>query len=188
MIAHLEGKILKKTEKGVILKTNGVGYFVNLTADTLAEVQENQQLALFTYTHVREDILELYGFAEYDHMVFFKNLISISGIGPKLALDILSVPAEKVKAAILNEDINFLREIHGIGPKSAKRIILELKSKIEAENLDIDYQVQDDINKDALEALMRLGYQRSHINNVLKNLPENIKEAEEIITYFLKQS
>lgn len=188
MIAHLQGKILKKFEKGVILSTGGVGYFVNLTAPNQASIKENQELALFTYTHVREDILELYGFFEYEHLAFFKNLISISGIGPKLALDILSVPVQKIKAAILNEDINFLKEIHGIGPKSAKRIILELKGKIETENLDRDYHGLEEINQDALEALLRLGYQKSQINQILKNLPEDIKKAEQIITYFLKQT
>ena len=188
MIAHLQGKVLKKTERGVIISVAGVGYLVNLSAPNLATIQEGQEFALFTYTHVREDILELYGFFEYDHLLFFKNLISISGVGPKLALDILTVPVKKVKAAILNEDINFLKEIHGIGPKSAKRIILELKSKIEAENLDLGHHLQTDINKDALEALMRLGYQRSHINQTLKNLPEEIKEAEDIIKYFLRQT
>ncbi|MDA1061149.1 MAG: Holliday junction branch migration protein RuvA [bacterium] len=188
MISYLKGNIIKKTNKGVILNTGQVGYFVYMTAPSLEEIKENQDTEYYIHTNVREDALDLYGFKKYEDLLFFKNLISISGVGPRLALDILSVPPAKVKAAILNEDIAYLKEIPGIGPKSAKRIILELKGKIEDEGIDETYQKLSPINAEVLDALMRLGYQRNQVSQTLKDIPKEITETEEIITYFLKNA
>ncbi len=188
MISYLKGNIVKKTDKGIILNTGQIGYLVSLSAPTLEETKENQEIELYIHTNVREDALDLYGFKKYETLSFFKNLISISGVGPRLALDILSVPSKKVKAAIINEDIAFLKEIPGIGPKSAKRIILELKGKIENEGINEEYTKTTPINSEAIEALMRLGYQRNQITRTLKDIPKEIVESEEIITYFLKHT
>ena len=192
MIAYLKGQILKKTEKGIILDTGNVGYLVSLPANLLSSTEESAQAEFFIHSHIREDAFDLYGFENYSQLTFFKTLISVSGIGPKSGLEILSNDTDKIKAAILNEDVDYLCKIPGIGQKTAKRIILELKNKIEIETPDSlgkNYKsYESGINNDVLEALLKLGYQRHHINQTLRNLPKEMKEAEEIITYFLKNS
>lgn len=190
MIAYLKGKIIRKNEKGIILDTGNVGYLVNLSASQLANFETNATCEFFIHSQIREDAFDLYGFQNYEELTFFKNLISINGIGPKVAMEILNVPAEKIKAAIINEDSAFICKIPGIGQKTAKRIILELKGKIEMEDLPGEYQHQTEngINKDAMEALLKLGYQRHQIHKSLQDLPTELVQAEEIITYFLKNT
>lgn len=185
MIAHLQGKIIKKTDRGIILEAGNVGYFVHLPITLLTEKNENSQEAFFIHTHVREDALDLYGFSTFEQLTFFKKLIGISGIGPKTALDILGVPQEKIKEAIINEDLEFIRTVHGIGPKTAKRIILELKGTI-ADEERIPGRLST--NNDVIEALSKLGYQKNQIIQTLERLPAEIKEPEEIIKYFLKNT
>lgn len=200
MIAYLKGQVLKKTDKAIILDTStaeatgGVGYLVQLPASTLSSIQEKQAIELFIHSNIREDAFDLYGFNTYNELTFFKTLISVSGIGPKSGLEILSGDTNKVKAAILNEDSAYLCKTPGIGQKTAKRLILELKSKIEIDdiatlsNLGINgkssYSL--DPHPDAMEALLRLGYQRQQITKTLNNLPPKMTKAEEVITYFLK--
>lgn len=185
MIAYLKGKILKKTGKEIILETSNIGYLIHLPINLLAEIVEGSVQAFFIHTHVREDMLDLYGFNSFEDLSFFKTLLGISGIGPKVGLDILSVPSEKIKTAILNEDLLAIQKIKGVGPKSAKRIILELKGKLVSDN---DERKSGGINNDVIDALIKLGYQKHQILRVLNNLPEETKEAEEIITYFIKNS
>lgn len=187
MIAHLKGKILKKIDKAVIIDTGNIGYLVNLSAPNLGTTEEGTEQQFFIHSQIREDAFDLYGFKNYEELTFFKSLISINGIGPKVALEILGFPSEKIKAAIVNDDAAFICKIPGIGQKTAKRIILELKGKIEVESLNQEYQ-SGELNNDALDALMKLGYQRHHISKTLQSLPEEIIEAEEIITYFLKNN
>lgn len=187
MIAYLSGKILRKTDRGIILETNNIGYFVNLSKLANSNLEENQDTELFIHSHIREDAFDLYGFNTYEELGFFKQLISINGIGPKVAMEILSVSAEKIKSAIVNEDDKFLCKIPGIGTKTAKRIVLELKGKVDIDNLDRPYQKLDEkIDDEAFDALIKLGYQPQQIRKILNNLPSNIKATEQIITYFLK--
>lgn len=190
MIAYLKGKILKKTDKGIILSTGNIGYFVHMPSPLLETKKNLGEAEFFIHSHIREDAFDLYGFQTESELNFFKDLISINGIGPKLAIEIFSVPIAKIKAAIVNEDTDFICEIRGIGQKTAKRIVLELKSKIEKEstgNLDTSYSKDSkDLNSDAIEALLRLGYDRKQIAQTLRTIPKNTTKAEEIITYFLK--
>ena len=157
--------------------------------------QQNQpQIELFIHSHIREDAFDLYGFKTYSDLTFFKTLISVSGIGPKSGLEILSNDTNKIKTAILKEDSDYLCKIPGIGQKTAKRMILELKSKIEI--TDISDQENSntadkftstfDSHPDAIDALLRLGYQRHQVTKTLRGMPTEIIEAEEVITYFLK--
>lgn len=189
MIAYLKGKILKKTDKGVILSTGNIGYFVNMPTPLLDTCKNSEEKEFFIHSHIREDAFDLYGFQTENELNFFKDLISITGIGPKLAMEILSAPMEQIKAAIANEDTDFICGIRGIGQKTAKRIVLELKSKIEKEStriLDSDYKGSKDLNSDAMEALLRLGYDRKQITQTIRTMPKDITKAEEIITHFLK--
>lgn len=188
MLAYLNGKILKKTSKGIILKLENLGYFVNLTKNLLESLKEDQEIEFFIHQHIKEDHQELYGFKEFGDLEFFKQLLTINGIGPKVALEILSVPMDRMKTAIVNEDEAFICKIPGIGKKTAKRLILEMKDKVDIEASNISNMSLSESQNDAFEALQKLGYQRSHVQRLFKDLPENITEAEDIITYFIKNA
>lgn len=190
MIAHLRGEILKKTDKGIILDTGNVGYFVNLANSILANINETETIELFIHSNIREDAFDLYGFSAYEDLEFFKQLLNINGIGARIAMEILNVPQSKIKTAILNNDEDFICEIHGIGKKLAKRLILELKDKIEKNFIaDREYKgLTKAQQQEALEALEKLGYQRKEIVKMICDLPEGICATEEIITYFLKNN
>lgn len=188
MLAYLNGKVLKKTNKGLILNTGNVGYFVHISKNLLPEIETEQEIQFFIHHHVKEDASDLYGFSKYQDLEFFIQLIGISGIGPKVALEILNISPEKVKNAILSEDEVFICKIPGIGKKTAKRLILELKDKIQVDNLEPTHQSLSNTHNDALEALIKLGYHRKHIVQTIQALPQEVQEAEDIITYFLKNA
>lgn len=190
MIAYLKGKILQKNLKNIILDTGNIGYLLYLPSSTLELLEANQEVQFFVHSHIKEDCFDLYGFREQSELDFFKNLISVSGIGPKSAMEILNEPIDKLENAILSDDINYLKSLPGIGPKTAKRLALELKSKIEAlprspqrlssgNSLEIAH---------AIEALINLGYKQKQIQKTLNDKPENLEKAEEIITFFLKNN
>lgn len=190
MIAYLKGQILKKTEKALILDTGNIGYLVHLDKKTLSEIEQNNEVEFFIHSQVREDAFDLYGFLNYEELQFFKSLIAINGIGPKVALEIMNVPINKIKTAIINEDSGYISKIPGIGPKTAKRLILELKNKIDLENIEdlSTTNSNETANSEAIEALIKLGYQRHHVVRTLQEIPIELTEAEEIVTYFLKNS
>lgn len=188
MIAYLQGKILKKESKGIILQSGNIGYFIHQTPLALADLQEDQEISLFIHHHIKEEHWDFYGFQKYQDLHFFRQLITISGIGPKLALDILSAPQEQVKAAIINKDDLSLSKIPGIGKKTAARIIIELKDKVTLDNERAPYQSFKEPHPDAFDALQKLGYHRRDIEKILQNLPQEISEIEDVITYFLKNA
>lgn len=194
MIAYLKGNVLKKIEKGIILDTGNVGYLVHPPAALLESLKESQAVELFIYSNIREDAFDLYGFENYNQLTFFKTLLSVSGIGPKTGLEIMNGDVQKIKLAILNEDHNYIKKVPGIGEKTAKRMILELKSKIEMEdisglgNSSNKSSSSSEPHPDATEALLRLGYQRQQVTKTLRSMPTEIIEAEEVITYFLKNN
>jgi len=200
MIAYLKGKVLKKIDKGIILETasnstGSVGYLVHIPGSILSTIQEAQALELFIHSNIREDAFDLYGFSNYNDLTFFKTLLSVSGIGPKTGLEIMNSNISKVKFAIINEDYQHIKKIPGIGEKTAKRIILELKSKIEIDDIQglenstkTAEKSSSDPHPDAIDALLRLGYQRHQVTKTLRNMPLEITKAEEIITYFLKNN
>jgi len=186
MIAFLRGAIFKKTDREIILECGNIGYFIFLTKNTLSQINENEEKEFFIHQNLREDSSELYGFITFEELIFFKNLININGIGPKVALEILNFPKKKIIAAICNDDTEFICKIPGIGAKTAKRIILELKDKIDAEP-DEEYQSPTkEIDNDIIEALQKFGYQKHKIKKILKRIPQNLKKAEDIISYALK--
>jgi len=195
MIAYLKGTVLKKIEKGIILDTGNVGYLVHPPAALLDSLKETQSIELFIHSNIREDAFDLYGFANYNDLTFFKTLLSVSGIGPKTGLEIMNSDIQKIKLAILNEDHGYIKKVPGIGEKTAKRMILELKSKIEMEDISTlgnasnsKFNSSSDPHPDAMEALLRLGYQRQQVSKTLRGMPTEIIEAEEVITYFLKNN
>lgn len=191
MIGYLNGKIIRKMKGAVILDINGVGYVVHVATPFLDKLVEKSVLELFIHTKVREDDISLFGFETVSELEFFQILLSVNGIGPKLALEVLSQNPEKVKSAILTSDLVYLTKIPGIGKKTAERILVELKSKITVADLDLTrahgaLDSDKDISDDAINALAGLGYQRYEVLRVLKEMPDAIKNVEEIVTYFLR--
>jgi holliday junction DNA helicase RuvA len=188
MIGYINGLIIDKNKKSILVLTNGIGYNVNVTADFLAECKPDTKAQLYIHTAVREDGISLYGFSKKEELDFFEQLISVSGIGPKIGLDILATPLRITQSAIVNEDAGLLTKIKGIGKKTAERIILELKNKITPVSGKSGEKTVSTINEDAVMALESLGYERFQIIKAMADLPKNIKQTEDIVKYFLKNT
>lgn len=162
MIAHLRGTLLAKTPQSVIVEAAGVGYEVAISIPTYSGLPAlGAEISLHIYTHVREDALALFGFVDVAEKRLFEKLFSVSGIGPKLALTVLSgLSPEKLVAAIRSHDHVTLTRIPGIGKKTAERVVLELKDKLEEMGPSVLAGVSAPAAEDVISALVNLGYQR----------------------------
>jgi len=182
MISFLEGKIILKKDKFVILEVAGVGYKVFLSRQTLLRLPEiGSPIKVFTYQNVKEEALDLYGFLAYEGLEFFEILMDIRGVGPKSALDISDLGSlEKIKDRILKQDEKIFEGIPGIGLKKAMTIILELTGKIKM------LGNKKDSADEAESALMQLGFSKQQAKDALSRVPSNIKNPEERIKLALK--
>lgn len=196
MIDQINGIILNKKESYAIIMVGGIGLKVNMSVYGLQTLPNHgDKVQISTYLHVREDILDLYGFSDVIERNTFHLLTSISGIGPKLALTILSgIEPRKFKDRVVNGDVAALTSVPGVGNKTAKRIIIELKEKFTKSD-DISLGINDlDISKtkifkDAVDALESLGYKKTHAINACKKLQKNnelVGELESVIKKALK--
>lgn len=166
MIASLRGKLLCKKPDNVTIDVSGVGYMINVPLNTLSILpDEGKDIFLHIYTHVREDALQLYGFTTEDEKKIFITLIGITGIGPKMALNILSgISHDDLIRAIETEDVAYLCRIPGLGKKTAHRLILELREKLPSKRDPLDR-----IFDDTLSALVNLGYKKLTARKALDN-------------------
>ena len=186
MIGSIKGKIVLKTERFLIVEANGVGYKIHVSPDSLSKLKKtNEEIFLWIHTQVREDALDLYGFLNREELQFFEMLINVSGIGPKGALNILSVASiETLQKAIGTGDTTYLTKISGIGKKTADKIVIELKDKMGADRADLSLQGE----LDALEALKSLGYSQSEAREALKKVSSladtnaKIREALKVLS------
>jgi Holliday junction DNA helicase RuvA len=184
MIAFLRGRILEKQPNRVIVDVNGVGYEVVIPLSTFYDVgDEGSEVALRVHTHVREDALQLYGFITDFERQVFERLIAISGIGPKLALAVLSgVDSRDLVIAVQRGDVARLKGIPGIGKKTAERIVLELRDRLaqltvpDAAASGVATVEGERLRADLLSALQNLGYHRPQadkaVDNILTTVPE----------------
>jgi len=177
LIDSIKGTLVKKNPTSVIVDVGGIRLGIPITLATFEKIPDpNQPVELMTYLHVREDIMELYGFYDDQERDLFMQLNSISGIGPRSAMNILSgTDPIEFKKKIIDSDVASLTSIPGIGTKTAKRIIVELKDKFTDQDTgsDLDFLlVSDDKDKidDVMKVLVSLGYKRSAINQVIKKL------------------
>ncbi len=186
MISFLRGKIKSKTEEYIILEVQNVGYKVFLSLPTLNKVgKESDSVELYTYLYLGENIVELYGFLTLEEEEFFQSLIDVVGIGPKAAIKILGLASlDKIKQAIAQEDVAFLASVPGIGKKKAERVVLDLKSKIEVK--EMPKEKLSLVQREALDALVKLGYSTQKAREALAEVPEDIKETKEIVKAALK--
>jgi Holliday junction DNA helicase RuvA len=171
MIAHLRGKLLAKHPNQAIVETGGVGYDITISVPTFSDLPPlGQEVALHVHTHVREDVIALYGFLRPSEKTLFEKLTTVSGIGPKLAITILSgMAAEEMVNAIRGNDLARLIRIPGIGRKTAERMVLELRDKLPAKGAEAETVVaaKGGVEEDVLSALMNLGYQRANAEKAL---------------------
>lgn len=189
MIAYLSGKIQSKQERTLVLVVNGTGYLVYVTRGLLEKISEGEDLNLHIHTQVREDDISLYGFYTQAEWEFFRLLLTVSGIGPKSALEILNAPLPRVRQAISKKDVAFLTQIPGIGRKSAERIMIDLEGKIKEEliseeSLGSSFNAREDL----VAALVSLGYSRQQVTQGLKKIPREVESEEAIIKYFLQNT
>ena len=192
MIDQISGKIISINDNYVVLGVGGLGIKVNISANFASKLINEDLITLVTYLNVREDALDLYGFKNDSERNLFLMLISISGIGPKLAVSILSgVELDELKSNILSGDIKSLTSIPGVGAKTAKRIIIELKDKLSkttTTELGFEDNFDSEISKDILSALVGLGYSEGIAKEVIKRIiPANTdRSIESLIKEALK--
>jgi len=178
MIASLTGRLASKHPGGVIIDVQGVGYDVLIPLSTYYQLSDsNQTVTLTIYTHVREDAIQLFGFSTPREKEAFLMLLGVSGIGPKLALSVISsLSVDDLAAAIRNDDQKVLASVPGIGKKSAGRLALELKDKVEKLGVAADHRAakaaepSSKLMNDALSALTNLGYKASDVKDVVKQV------------------
>jgi Holliday junction DNA helicase RuvA len=179
MIAHLRGKLLAKHPNQAIVETGGVGYDVTISVPTFSDLPAvGGEVTLHIHTHVREDLIALYGFLRPAEKRLFERLITVSGIGPKLGITILSgMAADEMVNAIRGNDVARLTRIPGIGKKTAERMVLELRDKLPSEGVAESpaMPAMSAVEEDVLSALMNLGYQRAAAERALASVEKNGK-------------
>ena len=179
MIAHLRGRLLAKHPNQAIVEAGGVGYDVVISVPTFSELPAaGSEIALHIHTHVRDDALALYGFLRPAEKTLFEKLITVSGIGPKLAITILSgMPVDEMIGAIRGNDVAKLTRIPGIGKKTAERMVLELRDKLQAFVEVAAVPAVSAVEEDVLSALVNLGYQRAAAERALAAALRNAKDG-----------
>lgn len=195
MIAHLSGKLIGKSIESVTVDVGGVGYEVYVPLSTFYSLpDEGQNAALLIYTHVKEDAIKLYGFSQPGEKDMFTKLIAVSGVGPKLALNILSgIDPVNLHSAIRNGDIAVMNAIPGVGKKTAERLILELKDKVSAElekgrdRMQLQSPERESFD-DALSALLNLGYKKVDVENALSRIDDNESAGQCSVEFLIKSA
>ena len=194
MISYIKGAITFKSPTYVVVEAGGIGYHVNISLNTYAQIEKLETVKILTLLHVKEDSHTLYGFAEEMERSLFVLLLSVSGIGPNTARILLSsMTAQEARTAIISEDVPAFNKVKGVGPKTAKRIILDLKDKIlkDSGESPVPLSIHDNtIRDEALSALVALGFARIQVQKVLnKTLSDHksIEGVEELIKLSLKQ-
>lgn len=178
MISHISGDISSCGDGFVVIDLNGIGYLVNVTEPALSELRDlKEKIKLYTHLHVREDALTLYGFRTPGELEMFRLLISVTRIGPQIALNILSqIKTEDLAAAIIHEDELVLKGISGVGPKNAKRLILELRDRMKKHIDSFVPARKNNVNNDAVSALVSLGFVQSRAREAVETVAHDMDQ------------
>jgi Holliday junction DNA helicase RuvA len=180
MIARLRGKPVANTPEGLILDVGGVGYLVHATPAAVRKGESGEEITVETYLHVREDAMQLYGFADREERELFVHLLSVSGVGPKVALAIVSgSPAGELRRAIVREDAARFQAIPGVGKKTADRIVLELKEKLGDPALAPSAGSGDE-HVVARDALVELGWSLLDAERALADVDDELSPEERV--------
>ena len=195
MIGYIKGQLVERGEGYVLVENNGIAYIVQVSNTTIVEISNSKEVKLYTYLNVKEDGLSLFGFYTKEEKNLFLKLISINGIGPKVALTILSgIELNRLIVAIVNQDVKTISQVKGIGKKTAERIVLELKENIDSSlaldneapvQLDVTETNDDDLN-DAIYALRGLGFTQTEAVRAVKIAKPKAKDLQELISIALK--
>lgn len=173
MIEFLKGRLAEKNPSFIVIECNGVGYYLNISLHTYSSIGEGEAISLFTHVAIREDAHVLYGFADREERLFFRQLISVSGVGASTAQMVLSslAPTEAM-SAIINGDVATLQSVKGIGGKTAQRIIIDLKDKIGKLDAvsEISLTPHNTNRQEALSALFALGFDKNKSTKMIDNL------------------
>mgnify|MGYP002565183385 FL=1 len=196
MFAYIKGNLEIKTNGYVVVDVGGIGYKIFMSQNAIEKLGESgKEVKIHTYVRVREDDISIFGFNSNEELRMFELLLSVSGIGAKSSLTILSnISPSSFALAVISNDIGKLKKLPGIGPKTAQRIILELKDKLKTEEaIDDNVEelkeaiVENDKVSEAISALQVLGYSRREIDLALENIDKNNLSIEEIIRQGLKK-
>ena len=187
MYYYIKGTLVQKSDNYIVVDANGVGYMIYTSLNSMQNaVEVGKKITIYTYLHVREDVMDLFGFTTIEEKNMFMQLISVSGVGPKAALSILSVttPA-KFAVAVITNDVKTITKASGVGPKMAQRVILELKDKMKTDELEIDLEdesdnILSDNRSEAISALVVLGYSLNDAQKAVKGIDGTLS-VEEII-------
>ncbi|MDI9475764.1 MAG: Holliday junction branch migration protein RuvA [Natronincolaceae bacterium] len=189
MFEYLKGIVVDIVEDKIIMEVNGIGYKINSTANSISKVMRGEHVIIYTHLIVREDELSLYGFASAEELSMFQLLISVSKIGPRVASAILSTHTpSKLIAYILGKDIKLICKAPGVGKKTAERIVLELRDKVDKIGIEHDCTLYNDENIDdeAVEALIALGYNRFEAEKAICSIKDKDLTTEDILKNALK--
>lgn len=187
MIATIQGKLQARGDDSIVVGVGGIGLRVRVPARTVANLGgTGSEVHLFTHLRVREDELSLYGFATEEDLRLFETLLTVSGIGPKVALGVLSsATSDTLRLAIAQGNLDILTAIPGIGKKTAQRLVLELKGKIDTSGLG-EIGEMSPVDEDVMNALINLGYSASEAARAARNVPEGARTTEERIRHALQ--
>lgn len=189
MISLICGRIFEKNKDSIVVETSGgVGYLVHMTALRVGEYRVGQEVKIYTYLKVSDSALDLYGFENSDEKSFFELLMTVSGVGPKSAMNILSLGhMSDIQSAIARGDVKYLTGVQGMGKKTAERLVVELKSKLISSDTHSTKSEESDILTDVIDGLVSLGYSREEAKNLVQNLDTEGKTPEQILKQALKK-
>ncbi len=173
MINHIKGKLVQKSPTHLVVEASGVGYLINISLNTYAQLQEVENVFIYTFLSIREDAHVLYGFFDETERRLFSHLISVSGIGPNTARMMLSsLSPQEIQEAIVRGDVASVQKIKGIGPKSAQRLILELQDKLKKEGSEslLSMPANNTTKEEALSALVMLGFAKLSAEKALEQI------------------
>ncbi|OGH58681.1 MAG: Holliday junction DNA helicase RuvA [Candidatus Magasanikbacteria bacterium RIFCSPHIGHO2_01_FULL_33_34] len=189
MISYIKGKIQAVGKDNVVVETaSGIGYEIYLSKILASKYFAGQNVEFFTYLKVSENAMDLYGFEDISQKEFFEILLSVSGVGPKSAMNILNLGSmEDIKGAIAREDVKYLTAVQGMGQKTAERLVVELKNKIgKLENIG-ELTSDNKALTDVIDGLTAMGYGKEEIKAVVNGLNTADKNAEELLKIVLRQ-
>ncbi len=200
MIAYIKGTAVYAGQESVVLENHGIGYEIRTSAVTCGQIQAGDNVTLYTYLYVREDVVALYGFLSKEELRVFQLLLGVSGIGPRVAVSVLStLRVEDLYYAVLSEDAKSIARTPGIGPKGARRLIMELKDKLDLSDLGILPEEEEipapdagagdgSRTADAIEALMALGYSGGEAYRAVHKVPgAESMDTEQLLKEALKK-
>lgn len=191
MFAYIKGSLEEKATNYVVIDVGGIGYKIFMSNISINEIGElGKTVKVHTYYYVREDVISLYGFLHHDELKMFELLLSVSGIGAKSAISILSnITPASFACAIISNNVSLMKKLPGIGPKTAQRIILELQDKLKKEEeltkseeqTEIDLVSNDENVNEAIQALQILGYNKKEIDKAFEKIANTDVSVEELI-------